>query len=121
MSDHRFTIDKFCESHGFGRRTFFNLRRRGLAPETVLDGRRLMITPEAASEWRLRAGEPLVEGDLAEIVALTMRALPELTRELGGKAGILAYYRRLGTVLEALGVLEPHPGNEETAHAEEMI
>jgi hypothetical protein len=104
-----FTINAFCERHGISRRTFYNQRSRGLAPETIRQGRRDLITEDAATAWRLQtpgAAEP--NGKLAEIIALfTATALPDFVKRFGESAGLGAFYRELGTVLQALGVLEP--------------
>jgi transposase-like protein len=45
------TIDGFCSRHGISRNTFLNWRRAGLAPAETRVSRRVIITPEAESEW----------------------------------------------------------------------
>lgn len=46
------SIPEFCLDHGISRATYYNLRKRGLAPrEMEVLGRRL-ISLEAAQAWR---------------------------------------------------------------------
>jgi len=46
------TVEQFCKAHGFGRNRFFALQRDGLAPRTFKVGVRVMISQEAAADWR---------------------------------------------------------------------
>jgi hypothetical protein len=48
------SIPDFCVAHDISRATFYNLLRDGLAPETMVIGRRRLITVEAARKWRER-------------------------------------------------------------------
>jgi predicted DNA-binding transcriptional regulator AlpA len=62
MADHRlrmrtmppecYTIDEFCESHGLGRSNYYELRKKGLAPQEFRIGTRWLITKESAQRWR---------------------------------------------------------------------
>jgi hypothetical protein len=115
------TIDEFCRAHNICRQTYFNLKARGLGPETIRQGRRDLITEDAASVWRLRMGTPLAEGELSEILVLTTAALPDLIRQFGSGGGVVEYYRRLGTILSALGaeLTIPGPGSEAVSAGEE--
>jgi predicted DNA-binding transcriptional regulator AlpA len=50
-----FSIDEFCALHSISRATYFNLRNEGKAPEEMQVGpRRIMISAEAAQDWRRR-------------------------------------------------------------------
>jgi hypothetical protein len=46
------TVSQFSEAHGFGRNRYFALQREGLAPRTFRIGKRVMISAEAARDWR---------------------------------------------------------------------
>jgi hypothetical protein len=48
------SIAQFCAEHSISRATFYNLRRIHLAPETMLVGRRRLVSTEAARDWRER-------------------------------------------------------------------
>jgi hypothetical protein len=45
-------IAAFCESHGISRSTYYNLKALGGAPREMRVGRRVLISEEAAVEWR---------------------------------------------------------------------
>jgi hypothetical protein len=48
-----YTIAQFCRLHGgLSKATFYNLRKRGLAPRTFVVGRRRFVSVEASEEWR---------------------------------------------------------------------
>ena len=49
-----FTIAQFCELHGFSRALYYLLQRDGNAPGIMRAGRRVLISIEAAKEWRER-------------------------------------------------------------------
>jgi predicted DNA-binding transcriptional regulator AlpA len=56
------TIKQFCELHGIGRSTFYDLCARGLGPKIMRIGRAVRISARANAEWILmmeagRAGE----------------------------------------------------------------
>jgi predicted DNA-binding transcriptional regulator AlpA len=46
------SIDAFCKAHSISRATFYNLKKRGKAPKTLLVGRRRLVSHEAAATWR---------------------------------------------------------------------
>lgn len=50
------TIPVFCQEHGFSRSTYYNLKKKGLAPaETQLTpGGKKFITEESAAAWRAK-------------------------------------------------------------------
>jgi predicted DNA-binding transcriptional regulator AlpA len=47
-----YTIPDFCAAHGLGVTHFYALMKQGLAPRTILIGRRRLVSIEAAAEWR---------------------------------------------------------------------
>ncbi|WP_340667530.1 transcriptional regulator [Bradyrhizobium ottawaense] len=51
-----FSIDEWCQLHGFCRAFFYKLRAQGQAPRTYNVGRIVRISEEANNEW-LRARE----------------------------------------------------------------
>lgn len=51
------TITQFCMDHMVSRSGYYNLRAQGLAPDEMHLGRKVLITNEAAAEWRLRMTE----------------------------------------------------------------
>jgi hypothetical protein len=56
-----YTIAQFCRLHGgLSKATFYNLRKRGLAPKTFVVGRRRLVSVEASEEWR-RSMEELTD------------------------------------------------------------
>jgi hypothetical protein len=52
------SIPTFCKAHGISPATFYNLRKRGKAPRTLLVGRRRLVSDEAAAEWRRAMEDP---------------------------------------------------------------
>lgn len=49
-----FTIAGFCKAHGISKGMFYILLGENRAPETMLVGRRRLISREAAEKWRER-------------------------------------------------------------------
>lgn len=48
-----FTIPEFCEAHGnFSRVLLYRLWNEGRGPRVMRIGRRVIITAEAAADWR---------------------------------------------------------------------
>lgn len=47
-----FSIAEFCKLHRISTPHFFNLQKRGQAPEVLKVGRRVLITAEAVRNWR---------------------------------------------------------------------
>ncbi len=48
-----FSIEQFCESHGnISRAYFYKLVASGLGPRLMRVGRRVLISQEAAADWR---------------------------------------------------------------------
>lgn len=47
-----FTVNDFCAAHSISRATFYRLLRDGRGPKTSRLGERLMISKQAAAEWR---------------------------------------------------------------------
>jgi predicted DNA-binding transcriptional regulator AlpA len=46
------SIDEFCARHGISRGSFYNLRKAGLGPREMKLGARVLISVEAAADWR---------------------------------------------------------------------
>jgi hypothetical protein len=46
------SIEQFCRDHGISRATFYNLKKVGKMPRLMHVGARVLITEEAAAEWR---------------------------------------------------------------------
>lgn len=47
-----YTVDEFCRSHRIARTKFYQLRKNGQGPRTMRLGRRVLVSREAAAEWR---------------------------------------------------------------------
>jgi excisionase family DNA binding protein len=47
-----YNIPEFCRAHGISRSTFYNLVRDGGAPRLMRVRDRVLISREAAEEWR---------------------------------------------------------------------
>jgi excisionase family DNA binding protein len=47
-----YTIPEFCEAYRLSRSGFYNAIARGEAPALMRIGRRVMISREAAEDWR---------------------------------------------------------------------
>ena len=47
-----YSIAAFCKAHCISRGTFYNLRKAGRAPRLMRVGGRILISREAAAEWR---------------------------------------------------------------------
>lgn len=52
MSTQALTVDEFCLAHRICRATFYNLLKRGVAPAVMRVGSRVLISQEAAADWR---------------------------------------------------------------------
>ena len=49
-----YSVTEFCAAHRIARSFFYKLLSDGRGPNTMLLGRRRLITREAAEEWRAR-------------------------------------------------------------------
>jgi hypothetical protein len=58
MSIEAMSVSDFCAAHGISRGTFYNLKLRGMAPRTMLVGRRRLVSASAAAAWRRSMEEP---------------------------------------------------------------
>lgn len=47
-----FSIGQFCEAHGFSKAHYFNMKRDGKGPREMRAGTRVLISREAAADWR---------------------------------------------------------------------
>jgi predicted DNA-binding transcriptional regulator AlpA len=52
-----FTIPEFCAAHGFSRATFYNMQAKGEGPAVMHVLGRVLISAEAAQEWRRQRTE----------------------------------------------------------------
>lgn len=52
MEPQAYTIPQFCDAHGFSRAHFFNLKKAGKGPREMKVGARVLISREAAEQWR---------------------------------------------------------------------
>ena len=48
------SVDEFCRAHAICRASFYNLLKRGAAPRVMRVGGRVLVSTEAAAEWRRR-------------------------------------------------------------------
>jgi predicted DNA-binding transcriptional regulator AlpA len=46
------SIENFCRRHSISTAWYYELRRRGRGPRELRIGRKVLITREAAAEWR---------------------------------------------------------------------
>ena len=54
MPTQTFDIPSFCQAYGIGRSTLYRLWREGAGPVVMRVGRRVLISREAADDWRKR-------------------------------------------------------------------
>jgi hypothetical protein len=54
MERQAYSIQEFCTRHSLSRAGFYNLLKAGLAPATMVVGRRRLISEESAAAWRRR-------------------------------------------------------------------
>jgi excisionase family DNA binding protein len=47
-----YSISEFCARHGISVQLFYKLKQQGLMPATFNVGTRVLISREAAAEWR---------------------------------------------------------------------
>jgi len=52
MVEKSLSIDAFCEAEDICRAHFYNLQKRGEAPDIYYVGRNVRISPEAHRAWR---------------------------------------------------------------------
>ena len=52
MEKDAYSIVEFCQRHGLSRGSFYNLEKIGQAPRVMRVGGRVMISKEAAADWR---------------------------------------------------------------------
>jgi hypothetical protein len=57
------TITQFCRAEQMSRPFYFKLRKRGLGPRELREGRFIRITPEAHAEWRRARERAGCDGD----------------------------------------------------------
>jgi hypothetical protein len=61
-----FTIEEFCVAHGISPETYFKLKRHGWQPREMKVGKRVLISFEAAADWRRRR-EAVTAGELTNV------------------------------------------------------
>lgn len=54
MTTEAYSVQQFCNAHGFSRALFYKILKDGRGPKVVKLGRRTIITKESAAEWRSR-------------------------------------------------------------------
>ncbi|ACK52006.1 hypothetical protein Msil_3097 [Methylocella silvestris BL2] len=47
-----YDIEQFCDRHRISKSTYFNLQKAGVGPRVMHVGKRVLITKEAAADWR---------------------------------------------------------------------
>jgi hydrogenase maturation factor len=52
------SIPEFCASENISESTYRNMRKAGVGPKELRVGRRVIITVEAAAEWRAMFAKP---------------------------------------------------------------
>jgi len=52
MEPTAYKIDEFCGAHRISRAHYFNLKKAGLGPREMRAGARVIISAEAAADWR---------------------------------------------------------------------
>lgn len=52
-----FSVEQFCTAHGLSRSGFYELLRQQRGPRLMRLGRRVLISREAAADWRRRMEE----------------------------------------------------------------
>jgi predicted DNA-binding transcriptional regulator AlpA len=61
------TVQEFCRTHSISRGTFYNLAAEGLAPKVMRVRGRVLVSVEAAAEWRKEMEKRAAEGEAAAI------------------------------------------------------
>ncbi|SEE08888.1 hypothetical protein SAMN05519104_5175 [Rhizobiales bacterium GAS188] len=70
------TIFEFCQGEGIGRSSYYYLKAIGRAPDEMVMGDIIRISPEAKRRWRERMEREPVKGSLREL-ALAAKAARE--------------------------------------------
>lgn len=60
------TIPEFYRTHSISRGTFYNLAAQGLAPKIMRVRGRVLVSVEAAREWRRKMEEQAAKDEAAE-------------------------------------------------------
>lgn len=53
-----YTIEEFCQRNRISKQFYYKLRAKGQTPAEMRFGTRVLITKEAATEWRQRFSPP---------------------------------------------------------------
>jgi hypothetical protein len=53
-----YSIEEFCRRHNVSHGTFYNMRKRGQGPREARAMTRVLITKEAAADWRKKNETP---------------------------------------------------------------
>ena len=59
------SVDQFSSAHGFRRDKFYDMLKKGEAPECLMVGKRRLITFEAAARWRAKREAANTEAEVA--------------------------------------------------------
>ncbi len=54
MKTGAYDIKEFCEAHHISKSHFYNLMKKDLLPKLMKVGKRILISEEAARDWRKR-------------------------------------------------------------------
>ena len=54
MAYEAYSVQQFCDEHGFSRALFYKILKDGRGPKISKLGRRTLITKQSAAEWRNR-------------------------------------------------------------------
>ena len=52
METEAYSIEEFCRAHRISRAFYFNIKRDGFGPREMRVGNRVIISREAAADWR---------------------------------------------------------------------
>jgi predicted DNA-binding transcriptional regulator AlpA len=63
MQQAAYSVTQFCAAHGIARTTLYELFRQKRGPRTMKVGRRVLISAEAAADWRKRMEDDSAAGD----------------------------------------------------------
>ncbi len=51
------TVSEFCTDHGICNASFYNMKKKGLAPDVFYVGNKPLVSHEASARWRKRMEE----------------------------------------------------------------
>lgn len=95
------TIKQFCEDHGISRGFYYTLEEAGLGPRVMRLGRRILISQEAAADWRRETEERTAAQAQARVAA--HRADESRTQPAIGRTRVEQQPERRTLTARALG------------------